>query len=51
LVIAAKWQQASDLMASVPADHPRYETAQNRTELYRRYSETAQEEARKLPEQ
>lgn len=45
LVVAAKWQQASDLMAAVPADHPRYTTAANRTAVYRQNSEKAQQEA------
>lgn len=45
LVVAAKWQQASDLMAAVPSKHPRYTTAQNRTALYRKNSDKAQEEA------
>ncbi len=45
LVVAAKWQQASDLMAAVPSKHPRYTTAQNRTALYRQNSDKAQQEA------
>lgn len=45
LVVAAKWQQASDLMAAVPEQHPRYTTATNRTALYRQNSEKAQQEA------
>jgi hypothetical protein len=45
LVVAAKWQQASDLMAAVPEQHPRYTTAANRTALYRQNSEKAQQEA------
>lgn len=45
LVVAAKWQQASDLMAVVPSKHPRYTTAQNRTALYRQNSDKAQQEA------
>lgn len=45
LVVAAKWQQAADLMAAVPASHPRYATAANRTALYRQNSEKAQQEA------
>ncbi|MEG4305974.1 hypothetical protein [Microcoleus sp. D3_18a_C4] len=45
LVVAAKWQQASDLMAAVPSKHPRYTTAQNRTALYRENSDKAQQEA------
>ncbi|WP_293336524.1 hypothetical protein [Microcoleus sp. CAWBG58] len=45
LVVAARWQQASDLMAAVPSNHPRYETAVNRTVLYRQNSDRAQQEA------
>ncbi|MBE9186668.1 hypothetical protein IQ270_18745 [Microcoleus sp. LEGE 07076] len=45
LVVAAKWQQASDLMAAVPPNHPRYATAVNRTALYRKNSDGAQREA------
>ena len=45
LVVAAKWQQAADLMAAVPAEHPRYTTAANRSALYRQNSEKAQQEA------
>lgn len=45
LVVAAKWQQASDLMATVPSKHPRYTTAANRTALYDQNSKKAQQEA------
>ncbi|MDP8933693.1 MAG: hypothetical protein M3N42_06010, partial [Cyanobacteriota bacterium] len=45
LVVAAKWQQASDLMGAVPSKHPRYTTALNRTALYRQNSDKAQQEA------
>jgi hypothetical protein len=45
LVVAAKWQQASDLMAAVPSKHPRYTTALNRTALYRQNSDKAQQVA------
>ena len=45
LVVAAKWQQASDLMATVPSKHPRYTTAANRTALYHQNSEKAQQES------
>ncbi len=45
LVVAAKWQQASDLMATIPSKHPRYTTAANRTALYHQNSEKAQQEA------
>ncbi len=47
LVVAAKWQQASDLMATVPSKHPRYTTAANRTALYHQNSVKAQQEAQK----
>lgn len=47
LVVAAKWQQASDLMATVPSKHPRYTTAANRTALYDQNSKKAQQEAQK----
>lgn len=45
LIVATKWQQASDLMAAVPSKHPRYTTAQNRMALYRQNSDRAQQEA------
>ena len=45
LVVATKWQQASDFMAAVPPNHPRYTTAVNRTALYRQNSDQAQQEA------
>jgi hypothetical protein len=45
LVVAAKWQQASDLMAAVSPNHPRSATAVNRTVLYRQNSDRAQQEA------
>ena len=47
LAIAAKWQQASELMGAVTPDHPRYDTAVNRSTLYSQYSEDAQKEAEK----
>jgi hypothetical protein len=47
LDLAAKWQQASDLMAAVPPTDNRYETAQDRVESYRKKSEIAQQEAKK----
>lgn len=51
LAIAALWDQASQLMASVPSEHPKYETAKNRTALYRQYSQSTQEKAEALMEQ
>lgn len=47
LALAAKWQQASDLMAQVPAQDKRYSIAQDRTTVYQRFSEAALQEARK----
>lgn len=47
LELAAMWQRASDLMAAVPVNHSRYQEAQIRTKLYKKYSETAQKEAAK----
>ncbi|MBD2743651.1 hypothetical protein [Coleofasciculus sp. FACHB-1120] len=47
LDLAAKWQQASDLMAAVPPTDSRYGTAQDRVESYRQKSEIAQQEAKK----
>lgn len=47
LELAARWQQASDLMASVPSDDGRYQTAQNRAVAYRENSETALQQAQK----
>ncbi len=47
LELAAKWQQASDLMATVPPNYNRYQEAKIRTQLYKKYSEAAQKEAAK----
>ncbi|MFE1743845.1 hypothetical protein [Coleofasciculus sp. H7-2] len=47
LDLAAKWQQASDLMAAVPPTDSRYGTAQDRVESYRKKSEIAQQEAKR----
>lgn len=41
LDLAARWQRASDLMAAVPTDDPRYDTAQQRVEAYRENSALA----------
>lgn len=41
LTLAAQWQQASDLMNQIAPEDPRYETAQDRVQLYRQNSETA----------
>ena len=47
LELAAQWQRASDLMNMVPPDHSRYQEAKIRTQLYKQYSDIAQEEAEK----
>jgi putative SOS response-associated peptidase YedK len=47
LDLAARWQQASDLMATVPANDSRYATAQDRVLAYRKNSESALEEAKR----
>ncbi|WP_138501430.1 hypothetical protein [Nostoc sp. PA-18-2419] len=47
LEIAARWQQASDLMSTVQPKHSRYQEAKIRTQLYKKYSEAAQKEAYK----
>ncbi|MBO3457534.1 hypothetical protein G7B40_009415 [Aetokthonos hydrillicola Thurmond2011] len=49
LDIAARWQRASELMNAVPPSHSRYEEAQIRTKLYKKYSEAAEQEAKKSP--
>ncbi len=46
--LAVQWKQASELMASVPASHPRYDIAQNRVKQYRQNSEYALQKSRKL---
>ncbi|MDB9314546.1 hypothetical protein PN462_15655 [Spirulina sp. CS-785/01] len=45
LDVASKWQEASELMALVPPDHPSYDKAQERVEVYQRNSEVAQRKA------
>ncbi|UZQ53037.1 hypothetical protein OOK60_10945 [Trichothermofontia sichuanensis B231] len=47
LELAARWQQASDLMATVPSQDPRYAVAQDRTQRYRQNSELALQEAQR----
>lgn len=47
LDLAAKWQRASDLMAEVPSSHSRFEEAQTRIKLYKKYSESALKQANK----
>ncbi len=46
LSLAAKWEQASDLMKAVKPNDPRYKTAQDRMKLYHKNSEAAQNQAR-----
>ncbi|HYW19518.1 MAG TPA: hypothetical protein VE956_09430 [Nodularia sp. (in: cyanobacteria)] len=47
LELAAEWQRASDLMNMVPPDHSRYQEAKIRTQLYKQYSDIAQEQVQK----
>jgi hypothetical protein len=47
LELAATWQRASDLMSQVSPSHSRYQEAQIRTKLYKKFSEAAQKEAQK----
>jgi hypothetical protein len=47
LAIAAKWQQAADLMAAVPPSHPDYKKAEDRRKVYRQYSQNTQKQADK----
>lgn len=46
--LAAKWQNASELMRQVPPEDQRYATAQDRVKLYLRNSQTAQQRAKEL---
>ncbi len=46
LEVASRWQKASDLMGQIPAEDPRYPTAQDRVQVYRQNSEAALEKAR-----
>lgn len=41
LDLATRWQRAADLMATVPANDSRYQTAQNRLGLYQQNSQTS----------
>lgn len=45
--IAQQWRKASELMSAVPEKHSSYNLAQNRTELYKKYSQIAEKEATK----
>ncbi|BAY43807.1 hypothetical protein SAMD00079811_13930 [Scytonema sp. HK-05] len=47
LDLAARWQRASELMSAVPPNHSRYQEAQLRTKLYKKYSQAAEEESKK----
>lgn len=47
LELAATWQRASDLMSQVAPSHSRYQEAQIRTKLYKKFSEVAEKEAQK----
>ncbi|MEM7062832.1 MAG: hypothetical protein AAF572_06685 [Cyanobacteria bacterium P01_B01_bin.77] len=46
LALAARWQQASDLMAEVPVADERYQIAQDRVNAYKSNSESLLEKAR-----
>ena len=48
LALAARWQEASDLMAEVAAEDDRYQTAQDRVVAYRKNSEAALAQANQL---
>ena len=48
LALAARWQQASDLMAEVAASDERYQIAQDRVNAYRSNSESLLQKARQL---
>lgn len=48
LGLASQWQQASDLMAAVPASDARYKTAQSRVTDYRRNSEISLAKAKEV---
>lgn len=47
LEIAAQWQKASELMSTVPENHSSYKLAQDRTKLYKKYSQLAQKKGNK----
>ena len=48
LALAARWQQASDLMAEVPAADERYQIAQDRVNAYKSNSESLLQKARQV---
>lgn len=47
LAIAAKWQQAAELMDAVPPSHRDYKKAQDRRKVYRENSQKTQKQAEK----
>ncbi|MBE9069604.1 hypothetical protein IQ260_23445 [Leptolyngbya cf. ectocarpi LEGE 11479] len=51
LALAARWQQASDLMAEVPVSDERYKIAQDRVNAYRSNSESLLQKARQVVEE
>lgn len=51
LALAARWQQASDLMAEVPVADERYKIAQDRVNAYRSNSESLLQKARQVVEE
>lgn len=48
LDLAARWQRASDLMAQVPASHPRYDEAQQKVAEYEANSTLALQQAQQV---
>lgn len=48
LEVASRWQRASDLMAEISPDDPRYPTAQDRVQLYQQNSQAALDQAQKV---
>ena len=48
LSLAARWQQASDLMAEVPEADERYQIAQDRVSAYKSNSESLLQKARQV---
>ncbi|MDY6938907.1 MAG: hypothetical protein SWY16_14700 [Cyanobacteriota bacterium] len=48
LELAAKWRKASDLMEQVSSDDPRYQTARERVQRYRQYSQMTQQKAQTI---
>ena len=48
LALAARWQQASDLMAEVPPSDERYQIAQDRVNAYKSNSESLLQKARQV---